>query len=140
MGFVKPKMEYVENNPAFGHSKGVRLTSLYQENMEQAYARQHSSRGKRMDRIRAGTVEPVFGNQINYYGLRKINVKGKTGAHKVMLMSAAAYNIRKLIRHTDRKRHSNLQVLTRELCAFAKTIYSDCIRSLIAKPEIPVTN
>ena len=114
-------------------------TSLYQEEMERAYARQHSARGKRMVRIRAGTVEPVFGNLINYYGLRKINVKGKTGAHKVMLMSAIAYNIRKLIKHTDRKGNSNLQVLTGKLCAFVKTLFNDFIKLIIAKSEIPVS-
>lgn len=29
-----------------------------------------------MVKVRAGTVEPVFGNLINYYGLRKINTIG----------------------------------------------------------------
>lgn len=84
-------------------------TSLYQGEMERAYARQHSSRGKRMMRVRAGTVEPVFGNLINYYGLRKINVKGKSGAHKVMLMSAIAYNLKKLMKHLNRKRETHAQ-------------------------------
>ena len=84
-------------------------TSLYQEEMERAYARQHSARGKRMMRVRAGTVEPVFGNLINYYGLRKINVKGKGGAHKVMLMSAIAYNLKKLLRFITQKRQTKAE-------------------------------
>ena len=84
-------------------------TSLYQEEMERAYARQHSARGKRMVRVRAGTVEPVFGNLINYYGMRKINVKGKSGAHKVMLMAAIAYNIKKLLKFIYRKRQIQVQ-------------------------------
>ena len=43
-----------------------------------------------MVRLRGGTVEPVFGSQINYYGLRKINVKCKAGAHKCKLMATIA--------------------------------------------------
>ena len=74
------------------------------ESQERGYTRQQSARGKCMMRIRAGTVEPVFGNLINYYGLRKINVKGKTGAHKVMLMSAIAFNLEKLMKFITRKR------------------------------------
>ena len=115
-------------------------TSLYQEEMERAYVRQHSTRGKRMMRIRAGTVEPVFGNLINYYGLRKINVKGKTGAHKNMLMSAIAYNLKKLIKHITAKRHSNLQVLSREFRTLTKAGFINFIGSLIAMAKIPVAN
>ena len=84
-------------------------TSYYQKEMERAYARQHSLRGKRMMRIRAGTIEPVFGNLINYYGLRKINVKGIAGAHKNMLMSAIAYNLKKLLKFLKPKRETLAQ-------------------------------
>ena len=84
-------------------------TSFYQEEMERAYQRQHSKRGKRMVRVRGGTVEPVFGNLIHYYGLRKINVKGKSGAHKVMLMSAIAYNLKKLLKFKLRKRETKAE-------------------------------
>ena len=111
-------------------------TSLYQEEMERAYTREHSARGKRMVRVRAGTVEPVFGNLINYYGLRKVNVKGKIGAHKAMLMSAIAYNIRKLIRHISQKRNSNILVLTRELCTFSKTLFNDCIKLILTNGKM----
>ena len=65
-------------------------TSYYQDEMDRAWKRQHSLHGKRMVRLRGGTVEPVFGSQINYYGLRKINVKCKAGAHKCKLMATIA--------------------------------------------------
>ena len=85
--------------------------SFYQEEMERAYQRQHSARGKRMMKVRAGTVEPVFGTLINYYGLRKINVKGKAGAHKCMIMAAIAYNIKKLMKFLSKKAQSAVQSL-----------------------------
>lgn len=86
-------------------------TSLHQQEMERAYVRQHSARGKRMVRIRGGTVEPVFGNLINYYGLRKINVKGKAGAYKCMLMAAIAFNIKKLMKFLNKKIETVVQAL-----------------------------
>jgi trans-2-enoyl-CoA reductase len=48
-----------------------------------------------MKRLRQSTVEPVFGSLTHYYGLRKIGVLGKAGAHKVMLMAAIAFNLKK---------------------------------------------
>ena len=51
-----------------------------------------------------GTVEPVFGSLTNYYGLRKINVKGKSGAHNCILMAAIAYNIKKLMKFLSKKK------------------------------------
>ena len=58
--------------------------------MDNVWKPQHSLHGKRMVRLRGGTVEPVFGSLINYYGIRKINVKGKAGAHKCMMMAVIA--------------------------------------------------
>ncbi|MFN8343490.1 MAG: transposase [Spirosomataceae bacterium] len=60
--------------------------------------RQQSLRGERMKRIRQRTVEPVLGSLVEYYGLRKVNVRGKTGAHKVMLMAAGAFNLKKYMK------------------------------------------
>lgn len=43
------------------------------------------------------TVEPVFGSLLNYFGLKRINAKGKVAAHKCMLMSTADYNLKKYL-------------------------------------------
>ena len=50
-----------------------------------------------MKKLRQSTVEPVFGSLTQYYSLRKIGVLGKAGAHKVMLMAAIAFNIKKYL-------------------------------------------
>ena len=99
-------------------------TSYYQQEMDRAWKRQHSLHGKRMVRIKGGTVEPVFGSLINYYGLRKINVKGKSGAHKCMVMAAIAFNIKKLMKFLNRKRQSAVATLQGQLCAYIKTAFS----------------
>ena len=72
--------------------------TIYDEPYMRAYARQHSERGKRMKNLRQSTVEPVFGSLTQFYGLRKIGVLGKAGAHKVMLMAAIAFNLKKYLK------------------------------------------
>lgn len=56
-----------------------------------------------MKKLRQSTVEPVFGSLTHYYGLRKIGVLGKAGAHKVMLMAAIAFNLKKYFKKGARK-------------------------------------
>ena len=53
-----------------------------------------------MKKLRQRTVEPVLGSLLEYNGLRKINVRGKAGAHKVMLMAAIAFNLKKCMKFT----------------------------------------
>ena len=72
--------------------------TLYDEPYLRAYARQHSERGRQMKRLRQSTVEPVFGSLTQFYSLRKISVLGKAGAHKVMLMAAIAFNLKKYLK------------------------------------------
>lgn len=79
-----------------------------------------------------GTIEPVFGNLINYYGMRKINVKGIKGAHKVMLLAAIAYNLRKWMKYITKKANVKVQALQGQLCGFAKTLVFGFIRSFTA--------
>ena len=88
-----------------------------------------------MMRLRQGTIEPVFGNLINYYGLRKINTIGIHSAHKCMLMSAIAFNLKKLMRHLHRKGHAQVQALRRGCLAFQKSITDNFIGWLMASPD-----
>ncbi|WP_317046746.1 transposase [Spirosoma pollinicola] len=65
-----------------------------------ALERQLSRRGKRMKKLRQRTVVPVFGSLVEFYGLRKVNVRCKSGAHKVMMMAALAFNLEKYMKFT----------------------------------------
>ena len=56
-----------------------------------------------MKKLRQSTVEPVFGSLMQYYRLSKIGVLGKAGAHKVMLMSAIAFKLKKYLKHKGGK-------------------------------------
>lgn len=63
-----------------------------------AYARQQSRQGRRMRQLRQSTVEPAFGSLIQHYDMRKIEVRGKAAANKVMLMAACAFNLKKYMK------------------------------------------
>nr|WP_240625636.1 transposase [Spirosoma pollinicola] len=76
------------------------IRTAYDPFYRRALERQQSRRGKRMKRLRQRTVEPVLGSLVEYNGLRKVNVRGKAGAHKVMLMAAIAFNLKKYMKFT----------------------------------------
>ncbi|GAB4038286.1 hypothetical protein GCM10028809_55960 [Spirosoma gilvum] len=78
------------------------IRSAYDPFYRRALERQQSRRGKRMKRLRSATIEPALGSLVDYYGLRKINVRGKVGAHKVMLMAAVAFNLKKYMKFTTK--------------------------------------
>jgi len=87
------------------NSKCKKITrTIYDEQYLRAHARQHSKRGKQMKKLRQSTVEPVFGSPAQFYGLRKIGVLGKAGAHKVMLMAAIAFNLKKYLKKGEGNR------------------------------------
>lgn len=76
------------------------LHSIHREHYERMREKVGSKLGRRMRKLRTSTVEPVLGSLIHFYGLRKIWVKGKSGASKVTIMSALAYNLKKYLRFT----------------------------------------
>lgn len=78
------------------------IRTAYDPFYRRALERQQSRRGKRMKRLRSATIEPALGSLVDYYGLRKINVRGKAGAHKVMLLAAVAFNLKKYMKFTTK--------------------------------------
>ncbi|WP_338877286.1 IS1182 family transposase (plasmid) [Spirosoma sp. SC4-14] len=74
--------------------KSLSVTMYYRE-YERMVARLASAKGKQLKRRRSAVVEPVFGSLLNYFGMHRTSSKGKTGAHKRMVMAATAYNLKK---------------------------------------------
>ena len=58
------------------------IRTIYDAPYRRAWLRQQTRRGQRMRRVRQGTVEPVFGNLLPHYGLRRMNLCGRAGATK----------------------------------------------------------
>ncbi len=99
-------------------AKRKQLTrTIYDAPYRRAWQRQQSRRGQRMRRVRQSTVEPVFGNLIHHYGLRRMNVRGHVGAHKTMLLTAVAYNLKKLLKYRPKRQMSLAMALPQPLLA-----------------------
>ncbi|WP_426062224.1 transposase, partial [Hymenobacter sp. B1770] len=89
--------------------------TIYGGSYRRAWQRQQSRRGQRMRRVRQSTVEPVFGSLLHHYGLRRMYVRGHAGAHKTMLLTAVAYNLKKLLKHRPQRQISQAVALPRPL-------------------------
>ena len=93
---------------------------------KQYYQRMH----ERMQTKRAGwlmkerqsTVEPVIGTLVNYLGMKKVNTKGLKQANKCMLLSATAYNIKKLLKHVSSLVQTNVAQMNKGLKTSLKSL------------------
>lgn len=56
-----------------------------------------------MRRLRQRTIEPVFGSLLQHCGLRRVNTRGRSSAHKTMLLTAIAFNLKKLLKHQPKQ-------------------------------------
>ena len=79
------------------------VRSAFDAAHRRAWYRQHRRAGQRMRWVRQRTVEPVFGSLLHHYGLRRVGTKGQVAAHKAMLLSAIAYNLKKLLKHQPKQ-------------------------------------
>ena len=94
-----------------GNRKKQRLAvTAYRNQYQRMQQRLESKQGRKMKKVRMATVEPVFGSLINYYGMKRVNAKGKGAAHKMMLMAASAYNLKKIVNSFNPLK-ANTQVL-----------------------------
>ena len=99
-------------------AKRKQLTrTLYDAPYRRVWQRQQSRRGQRMRRVRPNTVEPVFGHLIHHYGLRRMNVRSRARVHKTMLLTAVAYNLKKLLKYRPTRQLSLAVALPRPLLA-----------------------
>jgi hypothetical protein len=56
-----------------------------------------------MRRVRQRTVEPMLGNLLQQYELWRVGTKGRAAAHKAMLISPIAYNLKKLLKQQSKR-------------------------------------
>jgi transposase len=88
---------------AFKKSKNgaiIRQT-VDKEYYQRMHERMQTKTARRLMKLRSSTVEPVIGTLVNYLGMKKVNTKGLAQANKCMLISATAYNIKKLLKQTS---------------------------------------
>ena len=58
---------------------------------------------EKVRQLRSSTVEPVLGTLVNFLAMRRVNTRGIKQANKCILMSAIAYNLKKLLKWQQRK-------------------------------------
>ena len=104
------------------------LRSAYDAAYRRAWHRQHSPQGRRMRRVRQCTVEPVFGNLLQHYGLRRVGTKGRAAAHKTMLLSAIAYNLKKLLNQQPKRVVSLALALEPASLRLVTRFFEPCLR------------
>ena len=82
---------------------------------DRMHERLQTPKAKQMKKLRSSTVEPVLGTLINYLNLRRVNTRGIRQANKCMLMSAVAYNLKKLLKFTSRRVEVSSETLQKSL-------------------------
>jgi len=70
---------------------------------DRMHARLQTVNREKTRQIRSSTVEPVLGTLVNYLAMRRVNTRGIKQANKCVLMSAIAYNLKKLLKWESRK-------------------------------------
>jgi hypothetical protein len=85
------------------------------------HARWQTVSREKIRQLRSSTVEPVLGTLVNYLAMRRVNTRGIKQATKCMLMSAIAYNLKKLIKWRQRKIKTAIMAMRKAekcLCSF----------------------
>lgn len=70
---------------------------------DRMHARLETMNRQKIKRLRSSTVEPVLGTLVNYLAMRRVNTRGIKQANKCIIMSAIAYNLKKLLKWEGRK-------------------------------------
>lgn len=70
---------------------------------DRMHKRLQSVNREKIRQLRSSTVEPVLGTLVNYLAMRRVNTRGIKQASKCILMSAIAYNLKKLLNWEVRK-------------------------------------
>ena len=88
---------------------------------DRMHARLQSVNREKIRQLRSSTVEPVLGTLVNYLAMRRVNTRGIKQANKCIIMSAIAYNLKKLLKWEQRKTQTAVMALkkvVKNLCFF----------------------
>jgi transposase len=95
---------------------------------DRMHARWQTVNREKIRRLRSSTVEPVLGTLVNYLAMRRVNTRGIKQAAKCILMSAVAYNLKKLLKWESKKIKVMAMAKSKEtestLKSFVLTIFS----------------
>jgi len=78
---------------------------------DKMHARLQSVNREKIRQLRSSTVEPVLGTLVNFLAMRRVNTRGIKQAAKCILMSAIAYNLKKLLKWEQRNRNTAVMAM-----------------------------
>ena len=78
---------------------------------DRMHARLQTVNREKIRQIRSSIVEPVLGTLVNYLAMRRVNTRGIKQAAKCIIMSAVAYNLKKLLKWEQRKRNTAVMMM-----------------------------
>jgi hypothetical protein len=90
---------------------------------DRMHARLQTVNRETIRQIRSSTVEPVLGTLVNYLAMRRVNTRGIKQATKCIIMSAVAYNLKKLLKWQSRKIKTMANAKMKELKNILQTVF-----------------
>lgn len=114
---------------AYGKRDSVISETVDKPYYQKMHIRMQTKKARILMKKRQATVEPVIGTLVNYLGMKKVNTKGLQQANKCMTLSAAAYNIKKLMKHNPIIVQAKVQAMKKCL----QTAFLHLINSFILK-------
>jgi len=78
---------------------------------DKMHARLQTVNREKIRQLRSSTVEPVLGTLVNFLAMRRVNTRGIKQAAKCILMSAIAYNLKKLLKWEQRKANTAVMAI-----------------------------
>ena len=103
---------------------------------DRMHARLQTVNREKTRRIRSSTVEPVLGTLVNYLAMRRVNTRGIKQANKCILMSAVAYNIKKLLKWEMKKIKVMAKAKMKELNKGLQNLYFFIFQQLQIYPSL----
>jgi transposase len=103
---------------------------------DRMHARMQTMNREKIRRLRSSTVEPVLGTLVNYLAMRRVNTRGIKQASKCILMSAIAYNLKKLLKWESRKIKVVAMAMMKELKNDLQSLCFIIFRSLRYCPSV----
>jgi transposase len=93
---------------------------------DRMHQRMQNANREKIRQLRSSTVEPVLGTLVNYLAMRRVNTRGIKQASKCILMSAIAYNLKKLLKWEQRKRNAAVMAMKKaekSLCLYFSMLW-----------------
>jgi len=106
---------------------------------DRMHARLQSVNREKIRQLRSSTVEPVLGTLVNYLAMRRVNTRGIKQAAKCILMSAIAYNLKKLLKWEQKNRNTAVIAMKKagkSLCIYLLMLWRSVNANTTPKPNL----